>query len=259
MKGLVRGPRCLLSASVVAVAFATGTLGAAQRGLPSTWRTEPVAIDGMPSEWPKLELLPRGPEIGVTNDDQFIYFLVSSGEEVVRDLLATGLILWLDPNGGKAQTFGIWAPGVTLRPLPGASPVVADSPGSGISAKTLDQFDLLGPGKNQRRLVDVTPAMGIELASATDEKRVMYEVRIPLAKTAERPYAVGAAPGKTVGVGVATPEAPRDRGGRRDVLVGSSGTIGGSPWQGGGFAPYRERPESIKPLDIWTTVKLATK
>ena len=253
----VRLPR-LLWASGVAATLAAATLAAAPAGLTSAWRGEAVTIDGLPSEWPKLEGLPRGPEISVANDDQFVYLFVSSGEEGMRDLLATGLVLWLDPNGGKAQTFGVWVPGVTLRPLPGSNPVIPDS-ATGVDAKTLDRFDLLGPGKSQRRLVDITPALGIALASATDDRRVMYEARIPLAKTAERPYAVGAAPGKTIGLGVATPEAPRDRSGRRDVLVGSSGTIGGNPWQGGGFAPFRERPESVKPLEVWTTVRLATK
>src|SRR5690348_9709842 len=100
-------PRRLLWTSVVAVTLTAGTFAAAPPGLTSAWRTQAVAIDGMTAEWPKLEPLPRGPEIAVTNDDQFVYFLVSSTDEAVRDLLATGLILWLDASGGKAQTFGV--------------------------------------------------------------------------------------------------------------------------------------------------------
>jgi hypothetical protein len=236
------------------------TAAAAPPGLTSTWRTQPIAIDGMTAEWPKAETLPRGPDVSVANDEEFLYIAVSTSDDGIRSLLETGLIVWIDTAGGKAQTFGIWAPGMVLRALPGASPAPPpDSSATGISTKTLDHFDLLGPGKNQRRLVDLTPNMGIQLASGTEEKKVVYEVRLPLAKTADRAIAVGVSPGKTVGLGIATPESPRDRGDRRGPLVGSTGTIGGSPYRGGGFAQTRERPEGLKPLDVWTTVKLATK
>jgi hypothetical protein len=235
-------------------------VAAAPPGLTSTWRTHAVNIDGMASEWPKLESIARGPEVGAVNDEEFLYLAVSTNDDAIRPLLETGLIVWLDPNGAKAQTFGVWVPGPVLRALPGANPAPpSDSSPTGISTRTLDHFDLLGPGKSQRRLVDLTAALGIELASGTQENKLIYELRIPLTKTAERLYAVGAGPGRTIGLGIATPEAPKDRSGRREPLVGSSGYIGGNPYHGGGFAPYRERQESVKPLDVWTTVRLATK
>jgi hypothetical protein len=125
----------------------------------------------------------------------------------------------------------------------------------------LDRFDLLGPGKNQRRLVDVTPDLGIEIASGVRAGEVIYEAKIPLAVSATHTYAIGTSPGRTIGLGLATPERPADRS-RRQPLVGSSGFIGGLPpigpgYGGTGWAPYRERPDS-KPLNVWTTLQLAS-
>jgi len=254
----LRPARLLATVAVVCMLSMVAT--AAPPGITSVWLTQPVAIDGVTSEWPKLEPLLRGPEIGVANDDEFLYLAVSTTDDAIRSLLATGLIVWLDPNGAKATTFGVWVPGIVLRALPGGNPPppIESSP-TGITTRTLDHFDLLGPGKSQRRLVDLTPAMGIQLASAVQENTLMYELKIPLAKTTERTYAAGTGPGRTIGLGIATPEAPKDRNGRREPLVGGTGTIGGNPYHGGGFAPFRERPENVKPLDVWTTVKLATK
>jgi hypothetical protein len=99
------------------------------------------------------------------------------------------------------------------------------------------------------------------MASGIREGEVIYEVKLPLTRTDARLYAVGAAPGGTIGLGLATPESPRDLG-RRQRLVGSSGMIGGNPYyggaNGGGFAPSREDDGRVKPLSLWTPLKLAT-
>ena len=67
---------------------------------------------------------------------------------------------------------------------------------------------------------------------------------------------MGATPGRTIGLGIATPEDPVSRG-QSPRLVGDSGIIGGNPWYGGGFARYREDDGRRKPLEIWTTLTLA--
>jgi len=242
---------------------------AADQRLSSRWQTLDIAVDGDPTDWPPLVALDEAPAVAATNDGEFFYLVVSSDDPAVVNLIATGLIVWIDPAGKKAQTFGVWVPGVIDRPLPGATPdVEPDAALRGVSTEVLDRFDLLGPGKNQRRLVDVTPDLAIELASGVREGQVIYELKLPLERTDARPYAVGAPAGKTIGLGLATPEAPQ--GSRRGPLVGSSGRVGGAsptyipgvtpyrPGAGGqGFAAYRERPDREDPLEVWTTLTLA--
>ena len=239
-----------LAAAVLSVAVLT-----AQGSVRSAWRSGPVAVDGLAADWANLASIERGPEVGAVNDGEFLYLVVSSKDPAVGGPLLSGLIVWLDPAGRRAQTFGIRVSG-ELGPLPGMTPTAGGSTPGAISTKILDRFDVLGPGRNQRRLVDITPDLGIEVASGYSDSDVTYELKIPLQKTAARTYAVGAGPGRTIGLGIATPEAPRE-GGRRQRLVGSDGFIGGHPWFAGGFASYREPDGRTKPLEVWTTLTLA--
>jgi hypothetical protein len=229
---------------------------AAPAGFTSKWRTEPVVVDGLSAEWPTLEPLDRGVTVGAANDGEFLYLVVSAKDSESIAYLSTGLIVWLDPAGRRAETFGLRIAGVEQPMLPGMTPT-APTTGPAISTAVLDRFDVLGPGKNQRRLVDLTPELGIEIASSRAESEVAYELKVPLQKTSSRSYAVGAATGRTIGLGIATPEAPVGRG-QRPRLVGDSGFIGGDPWYGGGFAKYREDDGRRKPLEVWTTLSLAS-
>jgi hypothetical protein len=223
----------------------------------SAWRTQPIAVDGLSADWTNTESLERGPAVGAVNDDEFLHLVVSSKDPAVGGPLLTGLIVWIDPAGRRAQTFGIRVPGVEMAPLPGMTPAASANASPGvISTKVFDRFDVLGPGQNQRRLVDITPGLGVELASGYSDSDVTYELKIPLQKTVTRMYAVGAGPGRTVGLGIATPEAPRNAGARQR-LVGSDGFIGGHPWFAGGFASYREPDGRTKPVEVWTTLTLA--
>jgi hypothetical protein len=226
-----------------------------QGGVHATWRSEPVAIDGLIADWPPLGALDRGPDVGTMNDGEFLYLAVSGKEPRLLPPLAMGLIVWIDPTGRRARTFGLRVPGVLQPLLPGMNPEPAAS-SDAFSTKVLDRFDVLGPGENQRRLVDLTPEMGIELAYGYSEGEIIYEIRLPLEKTSARPFAVGASARRTIGLGIATPEAPRDVHARQR-LVGSDGFIGGHPFFGGGFASFREPDGRVKPLEVWAAVTLA--
>jgi hypothetical protein len=259
----------LTTAAVLAMLAGQAALGAAPPALTSLWRSAPVTIDGAPNEWPPLTTVDRGPDVAVQNDGEFAYIVVSANDTKWRPMLEGGIVLWLDERGGKSQTLGIWLPGPAEATPSGATPEPTATAGpSGVTTEVLDQFDLLGPGKNQRRLVDITPELGIEVACGLIGDAVVYEVKVPLQRTETRPYAVGTRPGGTIGIGIATPETPRHAQ-RRQELVGSSGQIGGyQPYlpgympyipgmAGHGYAPYRERDERPKPLMVWTTLTFA--
>jgi hypothetical protein len=257
------GPIGRLPQSLIAalLAIPAAIVIGAPAGLMSTWRTSPVTIDGITDEWSKLETMDGGPAVAVMNDRDSLYLAVMTNDRKVRGLLATGLILWFDASGGKAQTLGLRISGTEAPLLPGMTERPAsNSSAAGLSSDVLDRFDLLGPGKSQRRLVDLKDAPGVELAIGSDSDTIAYEVKVPLASAPGRVFAVGAKSGATIGLGVATPEAPRER--NKGPLVGSdNGFIGGSPYgagaNGGGFAAYAEPDGRVKPLNLWTTVKLA--
>ncbi len=96
---------------------------------------------------------------------------------------------------------------------------------------------------------------------------LVYELRIPLATNENRPYAVGALAGATIGLGLETPEidmsAMRDKMKSRrsgDGGTGGSGMRGGGGRGGGGMRDGggRSRPEMPEPLNVWTKVTLAS-
>jgi hypothetical protein len=243
--------------AIVILVLSSAILTAAA-GVASTWRTEGVQVDGLANDGQTVALVERGVMAGAVNDDEFLYLVVSTREPASLVSLSTGLIVWIDPSGRRGQTFGVRVPGIE-SPTPGAAPA-PPTPGSApglISTETFDHFDVLGPGKNQRRLVDLTSELGIALALSFSDAELTYEVKLPLAKTVARPYAVGGTPGRTIGLGIATPEMPRTAS-NRQPLVGSSGIIGGNPFFGGGFAPYRQPDGRPKPLEVWTTLTLAS-
>lgn len=240
----------VLSSAILTVAAAAGVV--------SRWSDQAPTIDGLANDGQTLAPVERGVMAAAVNDGEFLYLTVSTEEPASLVSLSTGLIVWIDPSGRRGQTFGVRVPGIEA-PTAGSAPA-PPTPGTAaglISTETFDHFDVLGPGKNQRRLVDLTPELGIALALSFSDAQLTYEVKMPLARTAARPHAVGATPGRTIGLGIATPEMPRTAG-NRQPLVGSSGFIGGNPFFGGGFAPYRQPDGRPKPLEVWTTLTLAS-
>jgi len=240
----------------------------------STWRHTPITIDGAVSDWTKLDRVDRGPPVALQNDAGSLYLAVAASEPEVRQQLATGLVVWFDPKSRKEQGSGLRIPGMVRRSLPGAAPEgpAADAMGRESSARTLDQFDWLGPSKSQRKLVDLTPAIGVAIASGTAEGVLAYEISLPLRPSTEHPYAVDAAPGSTIEIGFETPSDPpmhegrgtgggmSGRGGGTGGPRGGAGGHGGSP--GGGVPPRQggfTAGQSVKPMRlVWVSVKLAS-
>ena len=262
----IPGPGLVVACALLVSAAATTR--AADPALAAAWRDTAVDVDGSLAEWPHLERVGAGPLVGARNDGSALYLAVASNDVTVRQQIATGLIVWFDRTGGRAQTFGLWLEGVSPRPLAGATP---DASSNGeldrIAQNTLDRFDLLGPARNQRRLIDAPAAVGISLASGIEDRSVVYELKVPLEKTPATPHAVGAAPGASIGIGFETPADPKPPK-QRDGLENPMST---NPWvlnpYGGYFsAPPptnsadREKPVVFKPMKlIWAVVKLATK
>ena len=229
-------------------------VAATPQRLSGSWRTQPITVDGLTGDWPPLTSLERGPQIGAVNDGEFLHLAVSTRDPDLLGLLASGLIVWIDLTGRRSQTFGLRMAGIQVRSSDSEAPRVP-APGT-FATRSLDRFDILGPGENQRRLVDLTPELDIELAQAYSDSEVIYELKMPLQKTAARLYAVGAPPGRPIGLGIATPEAAKSMG-LPPRLVGGDGFIGGHPFRGGGFASFREPDGEVKPLQVWTTLVLA--
>jgi hypothetical protein len=249
---------------------------AAAPSITATWRSGDVAVDGSLAEWPGLERVDGGPAVAAQNDGAALYLAVATNDVEVREQLAMGLVVWLDSTGRKAQTFGVRLEGLTRRPLPGATPDAnANRPfDRDLAPNSLDQFDLLGPAKLQRRLIEHAADFGVALAVGVEDGTIVYELQIPLARTDGTPHAVDATPGARIALGLETPADPQSAG-RRNRLDDPMNT---NPWVNdpyGRYGPYgygryfpppppepgsSRQPKEIviKPMKLmWTDLRLA--
>jgi hypothetical protein len=270
--------------------------GCASSRLACPWVDHPPAVDGDLAKWQGfLYSFDDDREfVGVKNDGTDLYLcLASDHSDLQRQILRQGLTVWIDPQGGKQKVLGIHFP-LGLRDQtgqPGSAPegprrrfepeaavrALADS-GSALEI-------LRGSGPGTRFLLSRTPGLGIKVG--WKDEMMIYELRIPLDPDSACPFAVGARPGQTIGVGLETPKLVRgepagtdgrrergswsdDRSGDRpgggpdDPTDGDDrpfpsgrrpdmGSPGGS--RGGGFeGGRRQTPES---LQIWARVVLA--
>lgn len=259
-----------LAALSAVAAFSLGTpLALSSRGadaaLTSTWRAADLAIDGSIADWPALARVDDGPAVAVQNDDASMFLAVASNDPTVRVQLATGLVAWIDGGNRHRQTFGVRLEGLAPR-VGGAS---TERPSGQVRAP-LDAFDLLGPARLQRRLIETPAAMGFEMASGVDGDLMVYELKVPLTAGPATPHAVGAGTGATVALGIETPADPRAPR-NRNRLDNPTSTLPWvhDPWGYGGYFTQPPPPpggwarepkdEQFKPLKLmWMNVRLAT-
>jgi hypothetical protein len=132
------------------------------------------------------------------------------------------------------------------------------------------ELEILGPAQGQQRRLLLAESDEILLQTSYRNGRLVYELRLPLASTAERPHGIGSAAGRTIGLGFETPQpdpaAFRQRtdgmrgGGMEDGMGGMGRGMGGMgrgmDGMGGGMrGGMGDMPE---PFQLWTRIGLAT-
>lgn len=226
----------------------------------ATWRDRVVTIDGSDHEWSGLTTPARNSHValGFVNDGEWLCLCVLAKHDATRaQLAASGVIVWLDAEKGKKNAFGIQFPSARSFQRRGG-----DSPDARMGWPI--EIDVLGPGKNKVRTVGLDQAGGIRAAAGMPGDVFVYELKVPLLKTEEHPYAVGVEPGQVVRVSVETPEyrgpyprGPVYPGGSVGVTIGGGGTAVAGGVVGG--IPVGAVPAIRTPLSVQTTVLLATK
>jgi hypothetical protein len=258
--------RRLFHAAMAVILLAGGVcLAASDRPvLTSTWRDRDIRIDGNDEDWRDLTQPVKGQHfsVGFVNDDEALYFcLLTKDATTLQQVSRVGLILWLDPAGGKKKTFGVrfpvaYGPGYNRRPNR-SSGGEGDTPSRGPDSQSdpaQHDIEILGPGRNDVREVE-NGQSGVTARYRIRGDLLVYEIRIPLRKSEQVPFAPGVDPGAALRVELQTPEwrgpVPLRRGGPMiGVGVGRPG--------GGVFYPGMDTAV-LKPLDIAADLRLATR
>jgi hypothetical protein len=262
-------------------------LGLAACGATKTYLTNSIAlerqvvIDGKADDWVgALSFMTDAKlEAGFLNDADYLYVcIVTDDNAVLREIAGAGLTVWFDPQGGEAKALGVRYPMGRTRPRrqakPGSDEAPPEPPTDEPVASPGSGLEILKAGGSPPETMDVSAAKGIEVAYSSEPGHFVYELKIPLQASADRPYAVGAQPGSTVGVGFVVPKMDfgAAEGARRGGPPGEGG--GGPPMGGGGGFGSHGRggagmggrgmrsggmnPEIPEGLKVWTYVKLST-
>lgn len=193
-----------------------GLSGCGQVEIESRWRTSDIVIDGSAGDWGGLlwSIEDTGVFVGVLNDDQNVYLCVESADRGATDeALRRGLTVWFDPKGGKGRILGLRFPlGKGWNEFEGPrgrrpdaergeeEPDAGELPGRRPEIRA-DEIEILGPGRDEKSRMPLNRLKGIEISMGMESGILVYELKVPLAKTADIPYAASAAPGGFLGVG----------------------------------------------------------
>jgi hypothetical protein len=251
-----------------------------------------ITVDGKFDDW-YGHLQPFGADpvaIQFLNDGEFLYVRLTASDPAARMLITRmGMTVWFDPGGGTKKKFGIKYPVVEPRDPDsqgrgrggfggfggggggGGRARRGDGPPPEETGAPTERVDVLGPGKDDARSLTRDHLSGLDVAIRTEEGTLQYELKVPLAKTADHPYAIETAPGKPIGVGLETGKMPQrssqmGRGGGGGMGGGGMGgggrgRGGGGMGRGGGGGGGRSGGrqtgfEQPKPLKGWATVTI---
>lgn len=244
----------------------------------SQLRDGAIVVDGRFDDWHgSLQPFEAAPvAVQFLNDGEFLYMrLTASASSERRQILRQGFTVWFDPAGGTKKHFGVRYPVVERGRGPdeegrggfgnrrgggdrGGDPGTVPEPSAG------DRIDVLGPGKDDARMLTRDHAQGVDAAVRLEQGELQYELKVPLVRSAEHPYAIEAVSGKPVGVGLETGRMQQTTfgsGGRGGGFGGFGGGMGGRGGgmggRGGSRGGDREGYEAPKPIKGWGLVTIA--
>ncbi len=268
----------------------------------SQLRDGAITVDGHYDDWyGNLQPFEQAPvAVQFLNDQDFLYMrLTASATAERRQILRSGFTVWFDPAGGTKKHFGVRYP-VVEQGMGGddggnrggyggyggghrgggsgsGGSGGGDKGGSqgGDKADTDprpgDRIDVLGPGKDDARMLTRDHAPGIDVAVREEQGTLQYELKVPLLKTSDHPYAIEATAGKPIGFGLEAGKPAQHSfsmgqgggggfggmGGGMGGRGGGMGGRGGGGGHGGGGGGRQDAGDASKPLKGWGTVTIA--
>ncbi|MCX6169302.1 MAG: hypothetical protein NTX65_08180 [Ignavibacteriales bacterium] len=240
-----------------------------------------IKIDGDPSEWSK-EIEPikdKKFSLGFKNDDKFLYLCLTTNDRSKLLLMARGgFIIWFVPESGDKNEFGIRYPMALDQ---SEEPPVPEMNREGMQGEK--QGDLLAKminkmilEQNEFQIVDkekfpltafpILSNEGIEVKLGYHSNQFVYELKIPLQKNSQFPFAVETLPGGKVKIKFETEEFKfENTRGNRNMSEGETrqprGGAGGRRGGSGGNAGMRQGMggigNSFEPIDYTVELKLS--
>ncbi len=239
--------------------------------------TKPIEIDGDKREWTDVSAYidkNNTMAVSVCHDTEYFYMcLMSQDPQVQMQVMHNGLTVWLDNRGSDHKTFGINFP---LNKHDGGPPPMMErgkmhdfETSNRMMEQAQSEMEIVGEKESDRYRLSITNTEGIKVKIGRSREGILiYELQVPLRKTAQHPHAIEIADDAYVGLGIETAEMElsmgKHAGGRPGGQGGgemgfSGGPQGGGPPGGGGGMPSggpqggSKKSESVK---MWWKVKI---
>jgi len=244
--------------------------------LTSDWQQREIKIDGSDSPWQRGLYYDKEYDFvyGVRNDEKYMYvFLKTQNRSTQMQIMRQGLTVWFDREDGKNQTFGIQYPMSRKEERNGFVPDTNEEKLHPFLDQEFPELEILGPKKEDVQRFSALEVPGIRVKLGRTRETLIYELRVPLSKTSEQPFAIEPAssnrigiefetgefqPGQTNGGMRAGGERDRGEGMGEDNPAEGSGMSGGRRSRGGGNqGGHLGGMEKTKRMELWLSVQLA--
>lgn len=236
--------------------------------LESKWRTDEITVDGSNRDWADKLIYNRDNDIaiGIVNDETDLYISISSTDRaMIQKIIIGGFTVWFNAKGNKDKTIGIRYPigtqgsaprfpeslkGDRNRNYPDEQPMES-------FRKRWEEFEIIKNEENISLRIPIDNEVGIEVRNSFYEGMLVYELKIPLYKKQNSPYAIGT--GKSEFIGIGFESGKMENRNRMNMMNrrGSSGGRGGRGGRGGGRMNSGNFPRTMEPLRYWIKVELA--
>lgn len=223
---------------------------------------------------------------GIRNDSTDIYIILkATSRQQSFQIMGLGLTIWFDPSGGASQKFGIHFPlggregGEYMRRNGDDNADASQTQNPGFTDITPNELEILGANENGPVRLTIADAKGIELQINNSPNGLIYELKVPLHKSPEHPYAIDAN-GKNVGIGFEGGKFQPREGGSREGGEGmrgrgegggmnpgggegdgAPGEMGGEGMRGSGGRGRNSHEggqrQQLKQIDFWLKARLA--
>ncbi len=245
----------------------------------SSYYDKEIKIDGDPSDW-NNEIQPikdKNFSLGFKNDDKFLYLcLTTNDRSKIMLMTRAGFIVWFEPASGSKNAFGIRYP-LALdqsesQPLPemNRDGMQGDMIGKMVNKMILEQneFQIVDKEKFPLTAFPIFSNEGIDVKLGYHSNQFVYELKIPLAKNPQFPFAVDTLPGEKVKIKFETEEVKFENtrgnenmpeGEMRQPRGGAGGRRGGSGGNGGMRQGMGGRGNSFEPINFTVELKLDAK
>ncbi len=199
---------------IILILFPAIFVGCGKIELNSKWRDRDITIDGIDTDWRNATMYIEKVKVavGLCNDENYMYVSITPWDRIIQaQMMMAGFTLWFDKTGGNNKTFGVRFPlgmhdmGIPIRN--GGSRSNAEKR-LRMFKESQKELEILGPGEEEacKMSIEAACVQGLHVKIGNSDGKLFYELKVPLSKNSQFPYAIEADTGDSISIGFETAE-----------------------------------------------------